>query len=179
MNPNEPILFGVCDQKPGEFYVATLFTPQTFIPLIPKSSWVVHEAFAPVTHGPTGYYASTLDSIEIPLSLKSVFLAYARCFLIGLGGVSLVITAVYIVRLALFREVEMLKSSIWALLCIGSAVGYWASITLSGPGPRKVQYLRDLIADNSDDHGLKITLAQDEAREPNPAPPRSNPLRRR
>jgi len=164
MPTNEPILFGVCDHKPGEFYVATLFTPQTFIPLIPRSSWVISEAFAPVVRGKEGYYAATLDSVKIPLSMKSVTLAYARCLLIALAGVSAVFVGVYIVRLALFREMQMAKSAFWAIALLGSAVGYWASIHFCGPGPRKVDHLRERIADNADDGTEHLTIAQDEER---------------
>lgn len=162
MTLNEPTLFGVCDRKPGEFYVATLFVPPFWIPLVPKSSWVISEAFAPVQHGSGGYYASTLDSVRIPLSSKSVLLAWFRLAMILLAITCAIAIVVTLVQLALYRQLALLQASLWGLLLLASAAAYWASIQFSGPGPKRIEYLRQVIADDADEH--LVTLAQDAER---------------
>src|SRR5258706_11011021 len=61
-------LYGKVDQVPGEFYVATEFFHSNFITVWPQRSWLIfHEA-------KEGWYG-----VRIPMSLKSVAVAYLRC----------------------------------------------------------------------------------------------------
>jgi len=61
-------LYGKVDWVPGEFYVATEFFHANFITVWPQRSWLIfHEA-------KEGWYG-----VRIPMSLKSVAIAYLRC----------------------------------------------------------------------------------------------------
>jgi hypothetical protein len=72
-------LFGVVDDVPRHFYVATFFWHFWFIPLIPRESWLVFH----YSEGGAG-----LQGVPIGLSWKSVFVAWIRtgCWLVGLAS---------------------------------------------------------------------------------------------
>lgn len=70
-------LYGKVDQVPGLFHVATQFIHVSFVPLIPKQSYVVM------------YGTEKGDKFEgcpIGFNTKSILFAWLRCFLL-LGGI--------------------------------------------------------------------------------------------
>jgi hypothetical protein len=58
--------YGTCDVVPEVFHVATLFVHVYFVPIFPKRSFVYVRR------------AGGVEEVRIPLSPKSVFLAWAR-----------------------------------------------------------------------------------------------------
>jgi hypothetical protein len=64
-------LYGKCDEVKGVFHVATRFGHFDYIPLIPMGSWLVFEKTGNGWRG-----------VRIPLSFKSIFIAWARCIAI-------------------------------------------------------------------------------------------------
>src|SRR4029077_7836611 len=66
-------LYGKVDQVPGKFFVATLFLHVTFMPVLPKKSYLVRV-------GDEGVLS--FSGIAIPFSWKSVAYAYLRFLLV-------------------------------------------------------------------------------------------------
>ena len=64
-------LYGKCDEVKGLFHVATKFGHFDYIPLIPMGSWLVFEKTGNGWRG-----------VRIPLSFKSILIAWARCIAI-------------------------------------------------------------------------------------------------
>jgi hypothetical protein len=174
MLPDSPTFFGFCDHKPGEFYVATLFHPPAPVPLIPVSSWVISEAYVQVTHGKRRWYAPTLDSVRIPLSLKSVSLAYFRVLMVLLGIMSALAIAWKLALLIVMRRFEPTPLIVLPLLALVAFAAYRLSISLSGPGPKKVRFLRATIQQSRDDDDL-VSLADDDDDEPDESPRHRHP----
>jgi hypothetical protein len=74
--------YGTCDVVPELFYVATWFFHINFLPLVPVG-----------THLVFGKKGSFYNAVPIPLSIKSILLAWARTAMF-LGGVALSIMAI-------------------------------------------------------------------------------------
>ena len=178
MLPDSPTFFGFCDHKPGEFYVATLFKPPAPIPLIPVSSWVISEAYVQVTQGRRKWYAPTLDSVRIPLSMKSVLLAYFRVLMIALAIVSSLMMAWKLAALMFMRQFDPVSLIIWPMLLLGAFIAYRLSIALSGPGPNKVQFLREKIEADREEELLSLADDEVEQTEQQHGPPARKPNRK-
>lgn len=96
------ILYGRVDQVPGLFYVATLFAHLNFLPFGPIASYVILDG---TEHGTQfqGYF--------IPLSRKSILVAWVRAVLFALVGfisvmLVLVVGGILVVAAASAKEVK-------------------------------------------------------------------------
>ena len=69
-------LFGKVDQVPGKFFVATQFEHLYLFPVIPKQSFIVVES---------SVEGDSFQGVKIPMSFKSVLLAYFRGILGAIG----------------------------------------------------------------------------------------------
>src|SRR5687767_4714548 len=77
-------LFGRCDFVPGRLHVATRFLALFFMPVIPFHGFIVVEQPGQMSR-----------MVQIPISLKSLLLAWLRLTL-GLGG--FVLTAIGLIQ---------------------------------------------------------------------------------
>src|SRR5690242_18939565 len=76
-------LFGKVDKIPGVFHVATQFAHINYVPLVPTKSWLV-----------TSEQGKGWRGVPIPLSPKSIFIAWACCRLVVaavIGGIMCIV----------------------------------------------------------------------------------------
>jgi hypothetical protein len=77
-------LMGKCDVVPGLFHTATKFGHIYYLPLIPTATYVVMQQSG-----------KSFKGVPVPLSLKSILLAWARAALL-VGGVVMACTALVV-----------------------------------------------------------------------------------
>jgi hypothetical protein len=104
-------LMGRCDVVPGLFHVETKFGHIYYLPLIPTASWLV------LSKSGKGF-----RGVPIPLSVKSILLAWARAafFLAGL------IFALIALMMALDKHAEN-----WLLPALGAAAAWGVGAVIS------------------------------------------------
>jgi hypothetical protein len=74
-------LFGRCEDVPGLFYVGTKFFHVNFVPLLPVKTTLVLEG----SEQSTGLRGSSYRGFDLPMSLKSIAIAWARFGLCALA----------------------------------------------------------------------------------------------
>jgi hypothetical protein len=125
--------FGKVDQVSGLFYVATSFVHFAFIPIEPLASYVVMEGTE------TG---KDFRGVKIPLSYKSVILAWVRSLLgvsLSLAGLGTLIGA--IVWCSESNDERGVEAGIFGLASLGCALAIcgllWLSLRLTRATPSR------------------------------------------
>jgi hypothetical protein len=121
-------MYGKVDQVPGVFYVATRFFHIQFVPLIPVGSFLVIDG---------SESDDNFQGVSVGLSIKSVFFAWLRAFLL-LGGIIIGIIGV----IALLAEgkkggFDLLEAIAMIAACPVMLVGWWFSYRLAYAGPER------------------------------------------
>ena len=103
-------LYGKVDAVPGVGHVATKFIHIDYVPLVPTESWLV-----------TAQSGKTWRGVKVPLSAKSVFVAWARAISLVVG----VATAVLAVVQATGRRADAGEVAVMAVVA-AATLGFFA-----------------------------------------------------
>jgi len=90
------MLFGMIECVPGRFFTAPEFTHIAFFPIYPHRTWIVLPGSVGESSTSSEDFTAHWDSVPIPLSWKSVRLAWTRALLwtvFCLGLISLMLSS--------------------------------------------------------------------------------------
>lgn len=130
-------MYGKCDQVEGVGYVGTMFVYAFYLPIVPLRSMFV-----------TSRNAGTYCGHDVPLSVKSIAMAYVRAamwtFVIAVGFVAAV-SLQYVLGLHDPKDVPMTTYTLifagTALATLVSAAALWLSYRLTHASPERREAL--------------------------------------
>ena len=129
-------LYGRIDQVSKQFHVATLFYHLMWFPLIPIQTYIVIDNAEEMTH----FYG-----IKIPMSMKSVFVAYIRSVVIIIAFITLIRGIILFFGNPPEEKPDLLGSIIRITISTFSFLAYWLSYVWLQADSKREQELRQYI----------------------------------